>query len=283
MDNTTTAWTIARGDLIGPPNTFLELSLFLAAYCCIAVCAIRLLNNYPTTLETRENQVVIGFSGLKGAGKDTSARVLAAYGFKKASFAGILKDVVAAAFNWNREMLEGATVHARAIRKMPDEYWSHVLERPGFTPVRALQLWGTDLVRNHFNTNFWVHSLMGRIDTNQYGSRVAVTDARFKNEADAIRTRGGIVIRVERGPDPEWYTQLKNGTGPEWYTRIEAGELTVEEAHAEYGDEMPHESEWRGVGCEDVIVRNDGTPEELLVQLEYVLKTHKILKSNRVR
>lgn len=257
----------------------------------------------PETVE-----LVVGFAGLKGAGKDTCAKVLreAGLGFQKASFAGTLKDIVSIAFGWDRDMLEGTTDQARSIRRTKDKYWSDALNDPDFTPVRALQLWGTDVVRKNFHPDFWRLSLMKKIEAGCFGSRVAITDVRFVNEVNAIHDKGGIIIRLERDPEPEWYRQVKTYHThlqqleecfpesdtykfskavvenlqdlPEWFVIItqaeRRGETVDMEAMRKQFPDMPHESEWRVIGCEDVVIENNCTEKELLADLECVLKSH---------
>lgn len=256
----------------------------------------------PTTITTGP-QLLVGFMGLKGAGKDTSVKVLAPHGFRKASFAGTLKDIVSAAFGWDRVMLEGTTERSRVVRKKVDGFWAQSLDMPDFTPIKALQLWGTDVVRRNFHSDFWILSLVKKVCDGVYGRRVAISDVRFPNEAKAIHDRGGIIIRLERGALPEWYTQirdnyydqlkdiaaefphanfdaitselLQNSTLPEWFSIIMLAERTgkqvnMADMYITYSD-MPHESEWRGIRCEDVRVCNNGTQAELRANIRAAL------------
>lgn len=244
---------------------------WLLSNWAVVFVSVALLSTVRAFLHSRRSKIVIGFCGLKGAGKDTSAYVLARYGFKKASFAGLLKDIVGVAFGWNREMLEGTTEKARVVRKKVDGQWAATLGMPDFTPVRALQIFGTDLIRNHFCAAFWALSLFKNVDEGAFGKRVAVTDVRFPNEAAMVTKRGGVVVRLERGVMPEWYTQIRAalngaGRGPEWYERIVTNGENVEDVKEDF-PEMPHESEWRSVGCEDFVVSNNGSTNELRVSL----------------
>lgn len=58
-----------------------------------------------------------------------------------------------------------------------------------------MQIFGTDVVRNRIQEDFWVRALERRI---QDLPRVVVSDVRFPDEADLILSRGGAMIRVER-------------------------------------------------------------------------------------
>ena len=56
---------------------------------------------------------LIAICGFQGSGKDTLANILIEKGYTKVSFAGLLKDVVATIFSWNRDLLEGTTEKSR--------------------------------------------------------------------------------------------------------------------------------------------------------------------------
>jgi hypothetical protein len=43
---------------------------------------------------------------------------------------------------------------------------------------------------------------------------VVISDCRFPNEIRAIKQAGGIVVRVVRGPEPEWYDAAVSNRGP---------------------------------------------------------------------
>jgi hypothetical protein len=70
---------------------------------------------------------VIGFVGFKGSGKDTTAIPYIEQGYQKTSFAGVLKDVCAAIFGWDRQMLEGTDAESRLWREETDLWWAEKL------------------------------------------------------------------------------------------------------------------------------------------------------------
>ena len=147
--------------------------------------------------------MIIGFVGLIGSGKDTAAQILVnEFNFQRESFAGPLKDVLSAVFGWNRLLLEGTDPYARHWREQPDEWWSARLNME-VTPRNMMQMWGTDVVRNHFNTDTWIASLENRLQKST--NNIVISDARFPNEIESIQKAGGYIIRVKRGPDPEWW------------------------------------------------------------------------------
>jgi hypothetical protein len=147
--------------------------------------------------------MIIGICGLIGAGKDTVADYLVnIHEFRRESFAGTLKDAVAAVFGWDRVMLEGRTRASRAWRETPDAWWSTRLGQE-ITPRWVLQHWGTEVCRHGFHDDIWIASLENKLRAAT--DNVVISDCRFPNEIAAIRNQDGLVIRVMRGPDPEWY------------------------------------------------------------------------------
>jgi len=152
--------------------------------------------------------MIIGLLGFIGAGKGTVGELLIQnHGFTQDSFAGPLKDAVSLVFGWDRTLLEGATNESRQWRERPDQFWSEKFGKP-FTPRLALQLMGTEAGRNVFHQDLWVISLLNR--SNNRTTPTVVTDVRFKNEISAIQKAGGIVVRVRRGPEPEWYLSAQD-------------------------------------------------------------------------
>ena len=148
--------------------------------------------------------MIIGVCGLIGSGKDTIADYLQnIHEFRRESFASTLKDAVAAVFGWDRELLEGRTKESRAWREQVDAWWSARLDMPDLTPRWVLQYWGTEVVRRSFHDDTWIASLENKL--RKTGDDVVISDCRFPNEIAAIKRAGGTVIRVVRGPEPNWY------------------------------------------------------------------------------
>jgi len=204
---------------------------------------------------------VIGIVGLIGAGKDTVADYLVNFhGYKRESFANSLKDAVAQVFGWDREMLEGRTKQAREWRETRDEWWSKRLKQD-ITPRYVLQYWGTEVVRKGFHDDMWVASLEHRLLNSQ--NDIVITDCRFPNEIKAIRSAGGRVIRIKRGPEPVWFDAAKSmNRGPSRNVSWALSKHNVEELGI-------HASETAWVGQKfDAVLNNDGTLDELYSQIE---------------
>jgi hypothetical protein len=199
--------------------------------------------------------MIIGLVGFIGSGKGTVGDILEQKGFIKDSFAKPLKDACAVMFGWSRELLEGDTEMSRKWREEPDSYWSEKFGRE-FTPREALQKMGTEAGRDVFHKDIWVISLLNRAK----GKDVVVTDVRFQNEIKYIQDNGGIVIRVKRGVDPDWFSHL------------EKIQLDTERTKFMLHEHI-HKSEWDWVGCEfNYTIANSGTIQDLGKDVERVLR-----------
>ena len=206
--------------------------------------------------------MIIGICGFIGSGKDTVADYLVEnHNFSRDSFAGTLKDAVAAIFGWDRELVEGRTKEARDWREQVDPWWADRLEMPALTPRLVLQLWGTEVGRQAFHNDIWIASLENKL--RKTNGNVVITDCRFPNEVQAIKNAGGIVVRVVRGPEPEWYktAEIVNA-GPENNNSWERYKTLLDSYNI-------HASETSWVGSNfDAILENNGTLEELYVKVK---------------
>lgn len=209
--------------------------------------------------------MIIGICGLQSSGKDSIADYLIGYRpeYTKIKMAYHLKDVTALLFGMDRKMLEGETAEDRALREIPDEYWNDKIneELKPFTPRKALQYVGTNLLRNQLCENIWVDCVIKNIQDKNL-ENVVISDIRFPNEIDMIRKLGGIIVRVERGERPEYWDNAEQvGT----YVRLYA--KNPQDYYDVYEDKLKHvhTSEWQWIGYDnpDVIIKNDGTLEDL--------------------
>ena len=208
-----------------------------------------------------KNRQIIGIVGLIGAGKDTVADYLCNFHqFRRESFANSLKDAVSQVFGWPRELLEGRTKQSREWRETRDEWWSNRLKQD-ITPRYVLQYWGTEVVRKGFHDDMWVASLEHRLLNSQ--NDIVITDCRFPNEIKAIRNAGGRVIRIKRGPEPEWFdAAVSMNKGPSRNMSWALSKQKIEKLGV-------HASETAWVGQKfDAVINNDGTIEELYHQIE---------------
>ena len=210
--------------------------------------------------------MIIGICGFIGSGKDTIADYLVnSHGFRRESFANTLKDAVSAVFGWDRTLLEGRTKQAREWREQVDPWWAERLGMPDLTPRWILQYWGTEVCRKSFHDDIWIASLENKLRNSK--DNVVISDCRFPNEIKAIKSAGGIVIRVKRGAEPEWYQDAINaneGKGNmSWMLSSER--LKKLGIHAS-------ETSWVGTKF-DHVLENDASINELFKSVETVLTT----------
>ena len=202
---------------------------------------------------------VVGFVGFIGSGKGTAGDILCEKGYIRESFAKGVKDVASQMFGWPRGMLEGDTEDSRKWRETPDRYWSAKFGRD-FTPREALQKLGTEVGRDVFHQDFWVFELENRLK--YHDSPIVITDVRFPNEINWIRSVGGKVYEIQRGSNPPWYKFLKA-------THPEKDKLSRWDIMSDYD---VHHSEWAWVGCKvDGTIKNDGSIEDLTNLLNLVI------------
>lgn len=213
---------------------------------------------------------VVGILGFKGSGKDTAGEYLVReHGFTVESFANPLKDLLAAVFGWDRALLEGNTTDSRTWRETPDVWWENKLDWSNnqgsylgrFTPRVAMQVIGTDVLREHFDSNLWIKSLEARLRGKE---NVVITDCRFPNEVKLVRSYQGLVLRVKRGPEPEWYNMALHAA------------LGSNKHYADMQLVYPnvHISEWAWLGEDANLVDNDGSIQDLYVKTECLLTNH---------
>jgi hypothetical protein len=209
--------------------------------------------------------MIIGLVGFIGSGKDTVANLFLEKNGIKDSFAAPLKDVLSAVFGWPRHLMEGDSVESRDFRNTPDMFWSRKLGIANFTPRLAMQLVGTDTMREHFHKDIWINSLEYRMRCVQHDLRtIVISDARFQNELDLIRRLNGHVIWVQRGELPEWYdTAVEANNGNAVSKRI---------MQTRYSD--IHQSEWDWVGYNvDHVIENNDSIESLNEKVNEIYKT----------
>lgn len=220
--------------------------------------------------------MIIGFVGFIGSGKDTAADYLVNFhGFRRDSFANTLKDAVANVFGWDRTLLEGRTAEAREWREQVDTWWANRLDMPHLTPRWILQYWGTDVCRKAFHDDIWIASVENKM--RKTGDNIVISDVRFPNEITAIHNAGGIVVRITRGENPEWYDAAASANaGPEGNATwsISKSKLESLKIHAS-------ETAWVG-GNIDHVISNDGTIDELFAQIGQLLPRQDLPFSTKI-
>lgn len=170
--------------------------------------------------------MIIGLSGYAKSGKDTVAEIIqdltheAPEGFPKElfyaweikKFSGKLKVIASILTGIPVEKFEDQDFKASMLG---EEWWKNYGDFYHQTTVRDfLQILGTDAIRNGLHSNAWVNALMADYKVGLFFPEVTadkhaaypnwiITDVRFPNEAEAIKDRGGVIIRIDRpGVEP---------------------------------------------------------------------------------
>ena len=203
--------------------------------------------------------MIIGVSGYSGSGKDlvgTMIQFLASRNNAKVSLEDILDFPINHEYwleeqsGWEIKKWAGklktiaSMLTGIPVEKFEDQEFKKTDLGPEWdmTVRDFLQKLGTDAVRDGLHSNAWVNALMADY-TNE--SKWVITDTRFPNEAEAIRKKDGILIRVER-PGVKPINNHPSETGLDDYTF-------------------------------DHVIKNNGSIEDLLLKVKSILQFHKIM------
>ena len=129
---------------------------------------------------------IIGISGRARVGKDTLAEAVLRLGAAtyRYGFADPLRRMLHAGFG-----IDLADAHWIARKDLP-------LPEYGRSPRQMLQTLGTEWGRSLVCRDVWVRLANDEFLTR--GPGMCITDVRFDNEADWIRSNGGMVIHITR-------------------------------------------------------------------------------------
>ena len=199
--------------------------------------------------------MILSISGRIGSGKDTIADIIQTitpyYHWEVKKFAGKLKDVA--------ELITGIP----KVRFEDQEFKkSDMGPEWGMTYRDLLQKIGTEAMRNGVHENVWVNALFSEyqattvtVGTSEFDfteedqlPNWIITDTRFPNELQAVKEKNGITIKVVRNTDNTVGVAHTSETALDDYT------------------------EW------DYIVDNNGTIEDLKIQVMAILSTEGLLK-----
>lgn len=139
---------------------------------------------------------IIAITGHKYNGKDTIGDYLVSnYNYTKLTFAEPIKKICQIVFGLNYDQLHGH------LKEVDDPYWAT-------SPRKLMQFVGTELFRNHMhelipniNEDIWLCVLKKQIQDKllvDNSMKFVITDLRFGNEYDLIRSLNGNVWRVKR-------------------------------------------------------------------------------------
>ena len=220
--------------------------------------------------------MIIGVCGFIGSGKDTIADYLVnIHQFRRESFANTLKDAIAHVFGWNRDMLEGRTRQSREWRERVDPWWAKRLNMSDLTPRWVLQYWGTEVCRRAFHDDIWIAALENKLRSSN--DDIVISDCRFPNEINSIKAAGGIVVRVVRGVEPDWYdAAVSANRGPN-------GNVSWALSRAKLERLKVHASESSWVGTKfDAEVDNNSSMDHLLNQINDLVLDLRVARSNQL-
>lgn len=136
-------------------------------------------------------QLIIGLHGLARTGKDTAASYLVAqYALLSYAFAEPLKAAIMQMFNLTAEHIEGA---------LKEE----LLPGIGKSPRQLMQLLGTDWGRDLVHNQLWLLLAEQNLQHMAAATQEPITgfvlrDVRFENEADWVRSKGGVIVHIHR-------------------------------------------------------------------------------------
>ncbi|GIQ87622.1 higher eukaryotic phosphomevalonate kinase [Kipferlia bialata] len=181
--------------------------------------------------------MIFGITGRKRSGKDTVAdHLIGHHGFTKYQIASPLKQAVHALYGWDMDKLETDD------KEIHDDTY-------GISPRQAMQFMGAEFnkyMSQHFpqyaevtNTKLYMMRMLEYIKLHP-DQDIAIPDVRMPFTAKAIRDIGGVMVRVERGTNP---------TGDQHDTERFVDTMDV-----------------------DVVIRNDGTLEDLFAATESALQ-----------
>lgn len=143
---------------------------------------------------------IVGLSGFARAGKDETAKVLVEqHGFIQVAFADKLREFLYVLDP--RVKYEGVedkyAMREWSVRQVIDEFGWQGYKETGFSnEIRVLlQRLGTEAGRETLWDTIWIDAAFAGLPED---ARVVVSDARFFNEFDAVRARGGEVWRIDR-------------------------------------------------------------------------------------
>lgn len=176
-------------------------------------------------IRVTSRRTIIAFTGLAGSGKSTAAaHLVVAHRFTRLRFAGPIKDMMAALGLSKRE-IDGD------LKEQPCDLLG------GRTPRYAMQTIGTEWGRDLIAPDLWIRAFHAAVNKLPHGKPVVVDDCRFPNEADAIRSLGGALVRLMR---------------------------------AGAGTTSQHQSEGQELG-EAIRISNNGTLADLAMDLDHLL------------
>lgn len=159
--------------------------------------------------------MLLAIHGFKQSGKDTLADLLVSeYGYRKVAFADRLKEVLHLMFGVPKEQLWGSDEDKQQLSKVE---WKDLVDidkadkdDSTYLSVRELmQIFATEVCRSKI-PDIWYKYLF--VDSND---KVVISDLRFENEAEFLKTKKATLIKVKRPAAKGGHHQSEAGLSDE--------------------------------------------------------------------
>ena len=133
---------------------------------------------------------LVGICGFARSGKDAAAQALTGLDWVRFAFADALKDDVSKALNGS----------LRAVTKIDPMKFSGAFDMTSTEVKKRFRKLLVDYgaAMRTIHPDYWILRLETSLRFTTPGLRRVVTDVRYRNEAEWVRMRGGVVIRIVR-------------------------------------------------------------------------------------
>lgn len=146
---------------------------------------------------------IIGFCGAAGAGKDTASFLLTLLGYQKIAFADALKieayDLCVNPTDEYRLRVQvelGITLPLSLDQASSEQEKIDIINRRKVELRRLLQWHGTEFRRAQ-DPNYWLNLVRDKMATGRW----VVSDMRFQNEVNMVRSIGGVIWLIQGRDD----------------------------------------------------------------------------------
>uniref|UniRef100_A0AAU3I6W1 Dephospho-CoA kinase n=1 Tax=Streptomyces sp. NBC_01393 TaxID=2903851 RepID=A0AAU3I6W1_9ACTN len=174
----------------------------------------------------------IGLHGHAGVGKDSVAKILETYGYTPVAFADRLREAL---YILNPLIEEGYGGVEYRIQDLVDNFggWDSVKRK--YPEVRRLlQVLGTEVGREMISQNVWVDSVFKTLEEDK---KYVFTDVRFVNEHQAVDSRLGLLIKINRpGTEPANDHTSEQDLPNQWFDATIVNDGTLEDLNTKVRD-----------------------------------------------
>lgn len=166
----------------------------------------------------------VGLHGFAGAGKDTVAKILEKYGYTRVAFGDRLREAL---YVLNPIVLYGHDGQDLRVQDIVDTLGWDQAKREYEEIRRLLQVLGTEVGREMIDQNVWVNSVFKNLEEDK---KYVFTDVRFVNEHQAIDSRLGLLVKIDRpGVGPVNDHKSDQGLPDQWFDAAITNDGTLED------------------------------------------------------